>query len=143
MKAASKLIGMLACILAAWVLGFSGMHPEFHDFSDAKEVIIKVHPRNEIGWPSESYKRDGSYKTAYYERRITDAQEIKALEDVLGVTWDGIFPLHSYETGTTTCSITIVRKNGQKTILLFSEDEWGSAGRPPERIKRYIKTLMS
>lgn len=139
MKAASKLI----CVLGAWVLFTSGMHPEFHDFSDAKEVIIKIRPRNEVGWPSESFKRDGAYGKPYYERRITDAQEIKTLKDVVGVTWDGIIPLHSYESGTTTYSITIVKHHGQQELLLFSEREWGSAGRPPERIKRYIRKLMS
>ncbi len=133
----------IATALGIWAIVFSGIHPQFHDLSDAKEIIIRVFPRNEVGWPSESYRTSAKGERAIYEKRITDKNEIKSIEDALGITWDGLVPLHSYETGTTTCSITIVELNGEEERLRFSETEWGSSGRPSERIKNYIRKSMS
>ncbi len=145
-----KLFLALVLSVCFWVFMFSGIHPQFHDFSDVEKIVIKVRPSGETGWPNEVYRVDNQnhsegnpYALTIYEKTLETREEIDELNDVLGITWDGFIPLHSYESGTTTCDIKIFRKDGRRSILWMSEKEWGSAGRPPERVWQYIRKIMS
>jgi hypothetical protein len=145
MKITIRATFALLLIAFCWAFFTSGIHPQFHDFSDVKKIQIEIYPRNEINWPHKSYQKEieENPDRAYFAKTLHTQKEVEEFDELLGVTWDGYFPLHSYETGTTTCYISIYRNDGSRDWLSLSEYEWGNAGEPPERVWRFIRQTMS
>jgi len=144
MKVILKYKWVFVLLAFVWLFVFSGSHPQFHNFDDVKEIVITIHARNESGWPKETFKdveRSDQYSSVY-SLTLTDQDEIQELADVIGITWDGIIPLHSYDSGTTTYRILIIKNSGERNSLLFTELEWGGSGSPPKRIIEHVRKIM-
>jgi len=132
---------LILTLLGVWLVIFGGIHPQVHKSKDVKEIIISVADFDESdNWPNETYRMTD---TKSYERILSTQKEIDEFINVLGVTWDGIFPLNSHESGSPYYRVYIIRNKGNKKMLYFNNIEWGARGETPKRISEYMKKIMS
>lgn len=141
-----KILLIIVIAFILWFILSGGLHPEFHRFQGVTKVVLRVtHCEDTNAWPNSEYKVTTNMygkDVTFYERHLTQAEEIADLRETLGVTWDGYVPLHSYESPGPRYTIYIVDSNGHTQILFFSTYEWGSAGSTPKRMIDYMKEQM-
>ena len=147
MKKIIKILCILILLAAFWVFFLSMIYPQFHNFRDVMQIVVRVYDQDETdAWPSQKYKtttvQHGTERT-FFERVLTEQQDIENFRRALSVTWDGFVPINSYETPGPRYTVDIMGPDGHTQHLFFSNYEWGSAGSTPKRIIEHINKIMS
>jgi hypothetical protein len=132
----------LPILIMSWL--FSGAKvPHFNDFSNVQQINVQINPHIRGHHFSSKYETKNENGRIMYEKCITNKSDIDAIAQTMWLTWDGFFPLHSYESGHPTYSMQIIRVNREKEHFFFSDVEWGMSGYTPEALVSYIKKLFS
>ena len=121
-----------------------GKFPDFHNYKDIDRIIIKTTIREYNNWPDMIYLiKDRIKRPGFpFEIILTNNNQFNEFKKALGITWDGIFPLNSFEDYNEYYIVTICFKNNKNKIIQFTEKEWGSSGKTPKIFLDYLKKLM-
>lgn len=117
--------------------------PSSNDFSDVKKVEILLSDYlADDGWPNKKWRVSQSRVNngwGRYERMLVSEEDIKTFEQVFGRTWDGLFPLNSYEGMSFYVDIKIHRINGDIDRFQFTDKEWGVSSKTNEKLLHRFK----
>ncbi len=129
-------------ILALMILP---VFPTTHDFSDVERIEIEVSDYlSNDDWPNKKWmvSQIGDSGRGRYLRVLDTQEDISALEQMLGTTWDGAFPQNSHERKTLMAEIIIHREGEKKECLLFTERQWGKSGKTDALFLEKFRNLM-
>ena len=147
MKKIIKVLCILILLAAFWVFFLSMIYPQFHNFKNITQIVIRVYDQDETDtWPNPKYKTTAiqhETEQIFFERILTKQQDIENFRKALGITWDGFVPVNSYETPGPRYTVDMMGPDGQTRHLFFSDSQWGYAGSTPKRIIKHINKIMS